>query len=82
MCREDKGIAANHSHYKGRIKNVRMNNDNQLVADFYERTSTVPNVVIVSELKFPNNKAKKAINEIKEKFARKTVRYSAEVAMN
>ena len=71
MCREDKGIAANYSHYKGRIKNVRMDDNDQLVADFYERTSTIPNVVEIKNLTFPNNKAKKAIDEIRQKFSKK-----------
>jgi hypothetical protein len=82
MCRDDKGIAALYSSYKGRIKNVRVGKNNAIIADFYERTSQTPIIVKVNELKFPHNKAQKSFDEIYNAVFKKRSKHSADIIMS
>lgn len=73
MCKE-KGIAATYSNFTGRIKNIRVNQQNEIIADFYERTSQTPSVVNANELKFPNKKAEKTFKAIFDTLNKKHIK--------
>ncbi|MDA3802378.1 MAG: hypothetical protein PF488_00565 [Patescibacteria group bacterium] len=82
MCRKNKGIATVYQSFSGRIKNIRVNDKNEIVADFYERTAKTPRRVLVSELKFTNKKAKNTFSEIIKTLTKKKSKSSAEVIMS
>ena len=61
MCKE--GIAAVNRRSSGRVKNIRINSEKEIVGDFFDSRSNTPEIVLISSLTFPNKKAEKKMQE-------------------